>query len=106
MPGFIRVQIGLEMHKEHILSVWYSPFLRLESGRRVSWNEEERTHWVHVTKCWKKTHTYRESISIQETEHKNTNIKKNWYSRGAPSAISIAVIPQDQRSLCEERRHT
>lgn len=30
---------------------------------------------------------------------------KQRYSRGAPSAISIAVIPQDHRSLCEIRWH-
>lgn len=56
------------MHRKHIFSGWYSPFFRFEPRGRVSWNEEERTHWVHVTKRWKKTRTYRTSIRIQETE--------------------------------------
>lgn len=37
-------------------------------------------------------------------DQEKTNDKRNRHSRGAPSAISIAVIPQDHRSLCERRK--
>lgn len=29
----------------------HSPLLWLESGGRVAWNEEEGSHWMHVTEC-------------------------------------------------------
>lgn len=62
--------IGKDRNAHTCVKKWYSPFFRFESGRRVSWNEEERTHRVHVTKRWKK-HTHR-SVRIQEAEPKQT----------------------------------
>lgn len=34
-------------------SLGHPPFLGLESRRRVSGDEEERSHWVHVAQRWK-----------------------------------------------------
>lgn len=73
----------------------HSPFFGFEPGRGVSRNEEERAHGVHVTEGWKER---RKVTSGQINRH---TCLGNVDSRGAPSAISMAVMPQDHRSLCK-----
>ena len=56
-----------------------SPFLGLESRRRVSGNEEQRSHGVHVTQRCKHTHT-----------HTGLNLKK---------MVDLSVIRQSRNSV-------
>lgn len=65
----------MSFFKEH------SPFFRLESGRWISWDEKKSTHWVHVTKCWKKTHTHtRVKNTIENLTLKKMQITPDTYA--------------------------
>lgn len=75
-----------------------SPFFGFKSWRWVPWNQEECTHRMHVTKCCKYTQYIRNRPVFHIAESKKKSL------RGAPSAISIAVMPQDHRSLCNKSR--
>lgn len=92
------------------------PFLGLEPGWWVPRDEEEGSHGMHVTQSWDTEETisplvtpraYR-SPSHQDPPKPTSSLQPLFgpsllsqtpHLRGAPSAISMAVIPRDQMSL-------
>lgn len=97
-----RGPLDLKMHQ---------PFLRLESRWGVSGDEEEGSHRMHVTQSCRRQRgqvTDCGFTDLQQQLDSRCRRMCEWlvYLRGAPSAISMAVIPQDHRSLCTTNQHS
>lgn len=76
------------------------PFLWPEFGRRVSWDQEQRSHWMHVTQGYTdRRDTVRTSQRLAFRPLRGSRWR---HLRGAPSAISRAVMPKDHRSLWKQ----
>lgn len=97
------------------------PFLGLEPGWRVPGDEEEGSHGVHVTQSWRTEETQSappaRPRACSPPHHRPpathllpialsgpSLLSQAPHLRGAPSAISMAVIPKDQMSLCGGKR--
>lgn len=70
-----------------------------------------KLHCIYDSFIWtphqEQLHSWSHCFWSQETRftlHRTGLTRKAGYLRGAPSAISMAVMPQDQRSLCRTKQ--